>query len=263
MSHCKVALAQMWIVLGQPEENLRSARAALVQAKDEGAELVLLPELWSTGYDLERAREHGSPIDAAIFARMSEMAREFELHLCGSALEARDGRSFNTQALFAPDGRLVAAYSKIHLFGLMHEPDFLAPGTQLQTAQTPWGKAGLAICYDLRFPEMFRAYALGGAGLLLLSAEWPHPRLEHWRTLIRARAIENQSFFAACNCVGESNGNIFFGHSMIVDPWGEVLIEAGERAGVFIAEIDLARVEETRRRLPVFADRRAGIYSLP
>jgi predicted amidohydrolase len=145
----------------------------------------------------------------------------------------------------------------------MHEADFLAPGNKLVTIDLPWGRAGLAVCYDLRFPEMFRSYALEGAQLILLSAEWPKPRLEHWRTLLRARAIENQTFVVACNCVGEGGGNVFFGHSMVVDPWGEVIVEGQEHEEVLVAKLDLTRVVEIRRQYPVFADRRAGLYSLP
>ncbi len=262
MSAFKVALAQLEIVLGQPEQNHKGARKLAMQAKEGGAQLLVLPELWSTGYDLERASLHSTQMDTGAFARMAAMAREFGMYVCGSALEARDGTYFNTQAIYTPVGQRLASYSKIHLFGLMNEPDYLSPGNALATADLPWGKAGLAICYDLRFPEMFRAYALGGAQVFILSAEWPHPRLEHWRTLIRARAIENQSFVAACNCVGRSNDNIFFGHSMSVDPCGEVLAEGDENESVLMVEIDLARVDETRSRLPVFADRRAGLYSL-
>lgn len=263
MRTLKVALAQMEVVLGRTEENFARARRFVEDAKERGAELVLLPELWSTGYDLGKAREHAAQLNEGAFAEVAKLAREFELFVCGSQLEARGGRCFNTQVLFTPEGRLLASYSKIHLFGLMQEPEYLAPGDELQLARLPWGEAGMAICYDLRFPEMFRAYALAGAQLVLLSAEWPHPRLEHWRTLLRARAIENQIFVAASNCVGQGNGNVFFGHSMVIDPWGEILVEGDEGESLLVADVDLSRVEETRRRFPFFADRRTGLYSLP
>ncbi len=263
MAALKVALAQMEVVLGQPQENFERARRFVAEAKAGGAELVLLPELWTTGYDLKRAREHASQLNEGAFAEVANVAREFEVYICGSQLEASGGRCFNTQVLFAPDGRLLASYSKIHLFGLMQEPEYLSPGDELRLASLPWGEAGMAICYDLRFPEMFRAYALAGAQIILLSAEWPHPRLEHWRTLLRARAIENQIFVAATNCVGQGNGNVFFGHSMVIDPWGEIVVEGDESESLLMADVDLSRVEETRRRFPFFADRRNGLYSLP
>ena len=189
-----------------------------------------------------------------MFVEISGMAQDFGLYLCGSILEAAEGRYFNTQIVCAPDGTFLSSYRKIHLFGLMNEPQFLAPGTAPVTVDLPWGKAGLSICYDLRFPEMFRSYATEGAQLILLSAEWPHPRLSHWRALLIARAIENQAFVAACNTFGPGNGNVFCGHSMLVDPWGEVLVEADETAAVLCAEIDLHQADDIRKRYPFLAD---------
>ena len=263
MTMLKVALAQMRVTLGQPEENFRRARGLISDASAAGADLVLFPELWASGYDLKNAHAHASQLNDGAFLEVSKLAREFGVFVCGSLLEKRDGKCFNTQAIFTSKGQLLASYSKTHLFGLMHEPEYLAPGNELRMASLPWGKAGMAVCYDLRFPEMFRAYAIGGACLILLSAEWPHPRLEHWRTLLRARAIENQVFVAATNCVGDGNGNVFFGHSMMMDPLGEIMVEGDENESLLIAELDLSRVDDTRRRFPFFADRRAGLYSLP
>ena len=254
MGKLKIGLVQFEIALGQPEENIRRLRSHLREAKALGVDLTLIPELWSTGYDLERAAELASARDEGVFHEMSLMAREFDLFLCGSVLEAERGRYFNTQVLCAPNGATLGRYRKIHLFGLMDEPKFLAAGTAPVTIDLPVGKIGLSICYDLRFPELFRTYALAGCQLILMSAEWPHPRSAHWRTLLMARAIENQSFVAACNTVGPGNGNVFCGHSMIVNPWGEVLVEADESEGVFSAEIDLNDADEIRKRYPFLAD---------
>ena len=252
----KIALVQFEIALGQPDENVRRLRVHLAEAKASGAALALLPELWSTGYALERAAELAADENGFIFGEISRLAKEFSLFLCGSVLEAAQGHYFNTQILCAPNGRFITRYRKIHLFGLMNEPKFLSPGTTPVTVHLPMGKVGLAICYDLRFPDLFRFYALEGAQLILLSAEWPHPRLAHWRSLIIARAIENQAFVAACNAVGPGNGNVFCGHSMIIDPWGEVLVEADEKEGVVCAEIDLRDADDIRRRYPFLADTR-------
>ena len=125
---------------------------------------------------------------------------------------------------------------------------------------TPWGPAGGAICYDLRFPELFRRYALDGALFCLLPSEWPHPRLAHWRTLLRARAIENQMFVVACNRVVETGDNRFFGHSAVIDPWGETLVEGDESEVLLFATLDTALVADVRQRIPVFADRRPAAY---
>ena len=263
MASFKIALVQLEIALGQPGENLSRLHAQLAEANRGGAQMALLPELWSTGYDLERASELASEPNSSTFAEMSQLARDFSLYLCGSVLESSGGRYFNTQVLYSPHGDLLAAYRKIHLFGLMREPEFLTPGTKPVVADLPWGKAGLSICYDLRFAEIFRTYAFQGAQLILLSAEWPHPRLSHWRSLLIARAIENQSFVAACNTVGAGNENVFCGHSMIIDPWGEVLVEADEAPAVVFAEIDLEQADDIRRRFPFLADaRRIGTPEL-
>lgn len=257
-----VAIAQLKVSLGEPEQNLSRARQLLQEAKARGAELVVLPELWSTGYVLTQASRYGSDRNEGIFEQIGELARAFGLYLCGSMIEASEGSFFNTQTIYSPDGTLLSLYRKIHLFGLMQEPEFLTAGDKLVTVDLPWGKAGMAICYDLRFPEMFRSYALNGAQLFLISAEWPRPRLDHWRTLLRARAIENQCFVVACNCVGEGNGNVFGGHSMIVDPWGEILAEGGDEETVISADLDLELVHDIRKHYPVLADGRADICQL-
>ena len=181
--------------------------------------------------------------------------------LGGSILElGADGKIYNCFALYNPDGKLAGVYRKIHLFRLMAEEQFLAPGPEAVTVDLPWGRVGLAICYDLRFPELFRRYALAGAKLILLPAEWPHPRRTHWRTLLRARAIENQMFVAGCNRVGSSKGSDFFGASALIDPWGEALIEGGEQETLLTLTVDLDQVDAVRKRIPIFEDRRPGLY---
>jgi omega-amidase len=263
MGALRVVVAQLEITLGEPDRNISRARELLAVAKQRDAQLVLLPELWTTGYDLEHAAEHSLNLTSDPENVLSQLAREFDVYICGSTLENKDGKFFNTQTIYSRTGELVGLYRKLHLFGALNEPKFLSAGDRPVVVSLPWGQTGLAVCYDLRFPEMFRSYAIAGARLMLISAEWPHPRLEHWRTLLRARAIENQAFVVACNAVGETNGNVFFGHSMIINPWGEVLTEAGESQTTLFAELDLAQVDQIRSQYPVLADRRAGLYSLP
>ena len=255
-----ISLAQMDVQLGEPERNLARVHDLVAEASRRGSDIVLLPELWATGYDLGNAAKHATPTDQGLFAATADLAREHSIHIVGSLLATKGGHITNTAVLFAPTGEALGEYSKIHLFRLMEEEKVLAAGNQTPILDLPWGKSGLAICYDLRFPELFRKYALGGAVIVFLVAEWPHPRLAHWRILLRARAIENQCFVAACNRVGESRGQRFFGRSAIVDPWGEVVIEGGEEEVLLTAEVDLAQVEEVRARIPVFADRREELY---
>jgi omega-amidase len=255
----RIAAAQLEITLGQPESNISRARGLLAEAKQQGAEIVVLPELWTTGYDLERAA--ALAIDLTSDNEISKLAREFGVYLCGSVLEKSDGKFFNAFTIYSPAGELLAAYRKLHLFAPLREPTFLTAGDEPVTIELPWGKSGLAICYDLRFPELFRSYAVAGARLMLVCAEWPHPRLEHWRTLLRARAIENQAYVVACNAVGRANETVFFGHSMIINPWGEVLAEADEAETILSAELDLAEVDRIRTRFSVLVDRRDELFN--
>ena len=255
-----LSLGQMHVHLGEPEKNFERVREWTAEAARRGSALVLFPELWSTGYDLENWPKHAAPLGEGMFARLSALAKEHRIALGGSVLEARDGKAYNSFALFDAEGQLTAAYRKAHLFRLMDEEKWLAPGDKLELVETEWGMTGLGICYDLRFPEMFRKYALGGARLILLPAEWPSRRAYHWQTLVRARAIENQMFVAACNRVGESKGEHFGGGSAVIDPWGEAVVEGGSSETLLTAEIDLDKVDEVRQRIPVFKDRRADIY---
>ena len=257
-----LALAQMDVPAGQPEANLARVREFAAQAREAGADLLLLPELWLHGYDLERAADWAAPLGEGGFAHMAGLARQFRLHLAGSLLERHAGGVSNTAVLYAPDGALLGAYRKVHLFRLMQEPHYLVAGDHATLCPTPWGPTGLAICYDLRFPELFRRYALEGVCIIFLPAEWPAPRLEHWRILCRARAIENQVVLAACNRVGCDGQNTFGGHSAVVGPGGEVLVEGGEAEELLTVRVDLSQADALRRTIPILNDRRPELYGV-
>lgn len=261
MAKLTISLAQMNIKLGKPEENLAAVRLFAQQAEDQGAHILVLPELWSTGYDLINASAYASDFTEGIFAETAVLAQQHNLHIIGSCLSKRDDDTFRNTALYINnEGKVLADYSKIHLFQLMDEHHFLTAGNKLTTVETKWGNMGLAICYDLRFPEIFRQYALADCVITFLPAEWPHPRLEHWQTLLRARAIENQMVIVACNRVGRSKETDFCGHSCIIDPWGEVIVEGEENEELLTGEIDLERVTAVRQTIPIFQDRRPDIY---
>ena len=258
-----ISLGQMDVKLGRPEENLATVAAMTAEAARRGSAVVVFPELWSTGYDLENGARYATAVTGGIFAEVAALAKRHGIAVLGSCLsDLGEGRVGNTAVYFDANGRNRGQYSKTHLFRLMDEDQFLAAGDRLTLVETGWGRAGLGICYDLRFPELFRAYALAGAELVFLPSEWPHPRLAHWRALLRARAIENQMFVVACNRVGESKGTQFFGHSCILDPWGEIVVEAGEEEMLVTAVIDTAKTAEVRAKIPVFADRRPELYGL-
>jgi len=262
LNELTVALGQIEVLVGQPERMLDKARALAAQAREAGAELLLLPELWLHGYDLERAGEWAASPGEGGFAEMSAIARQFGLYLAGSLLERHEKGISNTAVLYAPDGALLGSYRKVHLFRLMNEPRYLCPGDRAVLCPTPWGPVGLAICYDLRFPELFRAMALGGAVLFLLPAQWPVRRIEAWTLLARARAVENELFVATCNRVGTDGQVDFPGRSAVIDPWGRALVEGGEEEGLLIARIDWKEMRTARRYLTVYEDRRPDAYHL-
>ena len=255
-----VSLAQMDCRFGEPEANEAQAAAFIAEAARRGSDLVLLPELWRSGYDLAHAARYAAPLGTGPFAWLAEQARTHGLWIASSLLEAREGEIFNTATLFSPQGELAGVYRKIHLFGLMDEDRYLAAGNTAPVFDLPWGRSALAICYDLRFPELFRRYALEGAVLIMLPAQWPRRRAEAFRTLVRARAAENQCFMLACNRVGKSGDMPFGGHSAVVDPWGNVIVEGGETELLLTAEVEVGRVDEAREHIPVFRDRRPDVY---
>ena len=255
-----IALAQMDVPRGQPEANLARARVFAGQARDVEADLLLLPELWLHGYDLERAETWATPLGEGGFAEMASLAREYSLHLSGSLLERHADGVSNTAVLYGPDGKLLGSYRKMHLFRLMQEHHHLVPGIHATLCHTPWGPTGLGICYDLRFPELFRVMALAGAKLFVIPAQWPVKRLEAWLLLARARAAENELIVAACNRVGDDGDVSFPGRSIVVDPWGNTVVEGDAQERLLIARTDLHEIEKARRYLPVYKDRRPAAY---
>jgi len=257
-----ISLAQIDIALGNPEANLQKAAEWVEEAARRGSDLVVFPEMWTTGYDWDNL-EQLSALQHETISAVSELAKKHNIWFNGSFMALNsEGRPANTSILFDPQGEQAGVYCKIHLFGLMDEDQYMAAGQHLTTVETPWGSNGLAICYDLRFAEMFRTYALNGVNIIYLPAEWPHPRLAHWRTLIRARAIENQMYMMAVNCVGDNGKNTFCGHSAMIDPWGNAVIEAGESEVLLTATIETDMVAQVRETIPVFKDRRPELYQL-
>jgi omega-amidase len=257
----RISLAQLNIQPGQVKSNLDQALAMLNAAHTNDSQLLLLPELWSSGYDLENAAKHALATPE-ILDELARQAATLQIHIGGSLLESRPEGLYNTFTWIAPNGAR-AVYRKIHLFRLMSEDQWLHGGDHLEQAQAPWGPTGLAICYDLRFPELFRRYALDGISAFALSAEWPAKRAMHWQTLLRARAIENQAYLFATNCVGLSGAETFGGHSVILTPWGEALAEGNPTDPELVsAEIETDLVDQARKFMPVFQDRRPDLYRL-
>lgn len=260
MMRLSLSLAQVDVLLGDWEANLKQALAFIEEAADRGSDLVILPELWSTGYALDRIGELSHHTEV-ILAELCGLAKRHSLWLIpGSLLESGEEGVYNTAFVISETGKVISRYRKVHLFPLMEEDKYMEAGRERIVADTPWGKVGLMICYDLRFPELARSLALDGARLLVIPAEWPGARQEHWRTLLRARAIENQTFVAGVNRVGGSGELEFLGSSAIIDPWGQTVVEGGSSPVLITAEIDLSMVEEVRQKVPCFRDRVPSLY---
>lgn len=261
MTKASISLGQMNVKLGRAADNLATAERLIAEAARRQSQLVILPELWSSGYDLENAAAQADELDQGLFAKLSELAARHRIAIVGSILERRGESVANSAPYYSADGRRLGVYRKIHLFRLFDEDKWLVAGDALTALDLPWGTTALTICYDLRFPELYRRCAVEhGAKLILVCAEWPLIRLAHWRTLLMARAIENQCFVAAVNACGETGGAVFGGHSMVIDPWGEVVVEAGQAEQLLTVEIDLDEADRVRQMIPVFEDRRPGAY---
>ena len=262
MTRVSISLGQMNVKHGQVAENLRRAEGLIAEASRRQSQLVVLPELWSSGYDLENAASHADELGKGMFAELSRLAARYGIAVVGSILEQRGEDVTNSAAYYAADGRMLGVYRKIHLFRLFDEDKWLGEGDAPMVLDLPWGATALTICYDLRFPELYRHYvAEHGAKMIIVCAEWPLIRLAHWRALLIARAIENQCFVVATNACGETGGTVFAGHSMILDPWGKVAVEAGEGEQLLTVEIGLDEAERVRQMIPVFEDRRPDVYS--
>lgn len=222
------------------------------------SDLVLLPEMWPSGFfSFSRYQNDSEPLDGATVTTLREKAKEKNCHLLMGSLVEREGDSlFNTSILIDPAGEIIARYRKIHLFGYQSaEKDLLTPGNEVVVAETPWGRCGIATCYDLRFPELFRKMVDLGATLFLVVSAWPLVRLDAWTLFNRARAHENLAYLISCNCAGRDAGNQYAGHSMMVDPLGKVVAE-GDRNECFVsAEIDPELVDRTRTDFSALRDR--------
>ncbi len=260
----KVAIIQMASLPNDKAATIDKAMACIARCR--GADLIILPELWPIGFmDFDRYISDAEPDDGDLSALLQTMAKE--MNACihgGSFVQADHGRYYNTSLLIDNQGKVLARYRKIHLFGYRsREPRILSPGKTASVIDTPLGRVGMATCYDLRFPELFRRMSAAGAQIFLICAAWPAARLAHWRLLNQVRALENQCISIAANAAGQSQGIDFAGNSMVVDPWGTVAAAADDRETILMADIDLATLEHARQTFPVLADRVDWLNLLP
>ena len=260
MRNLTVSLAQISVARSNPEENLRRGERLVAEAERRGSDIICFPEMWTTGFDWDK-NERIANDQEKVIDRIADLAKRHHIWINGSMLALNgEGRVANTSILFDSEGRRAGTYRKTHLFTLLHEDKHMAPGEAFCTVETPWGLAGLSVCYDIRFPELFRSYALMGVKFQFAPMAFPYPRLQHFKILLRARAIENQMFMFSTNQVGSEDFGrdgvaTYFGSSAIIDPWGETVVEGTERdEALLTATIDVDKVDEIRKKMTVLRD---------
>jgi nitrilase len=264
----RVAALQM-VSVPDRERNIAQAGQLIGEAARDGAQLVLLPEYFCfMGFkDTDKVALRETPHDGPIQQFLSDAAREHRVWVIGGTLplaSPEPGRVLNTTLVFDPTGAQVARYDKIHLFSFekgeesFDEARTICPGSEVRTFDAPFGRVGLSVCYDLRFPELYRK--MGDCALIVVPSAFTYTTGKaHWETLLKARAVENQCYVLAAAQGGKhENGRRTWGHSMLIDPWGEILAVREEGAGVVAGSIDLARVDEVRQSLPAYRHRVLG-----
>ena len=264
-------LAQIQMhVTADKAANLRHAEELLHSVR--GADMAILPEMFCCPYDNRCFRAYGEPAGGAAYQMLSRTARELGLWLVGGSLpELEAGRVYNTSFVFDPQGACIARHRKMHLFDIdveggqrFRESDTLSPGNDVTLFDTPWGRMGLCICFDLRFEELCRVMALEGARVLLAPAAFNMTTgPAHWELLLRQRAVDNQCFTVGTSPArDESASYVAWGNSMVCDPWGTVLHCCGAGEEVAVTELDMTRIDAVRRQLPILSARRTDVYEL-
>lgn len=257
----KITCLQLDIAFGNPTKNRKYIQQKMTETLQEKPDILVLPELWDTAYDLTRLDEIADDEGQQAKQLISQFAKTNEVNIvAGSIAKKTEQGVTNTMYIFDRKGREVSQYSKLHLFKLMDEHLYLEAGTAKNLFTLEQSLCAGVICYDIRFPEWIRVHTSSGAEVLFVVAQWPAPRLAHWKALLISRAIENQCYVVACNRVGQDPNNTFAGHSLVIDPWGEIIAEAGDSEELLSADVNLELVKEIRKQIPVFTDRRTEFY---
>ncbi len=224
--------------------------------------MVMLPELWGTGFfNFDRYHNESEPLLGETFSRLAPWAEKIGCYLLGGSVVEHDGLNYYNSTIFInPNGTHAGTYRKIHLFGYQSaESKVLSAGSEIYVLKTCYGTWGFSTCYDLRFPELYRAMVNQGVEMFFIIAAWPLARLEHWLLLNRTRALENLSYVVACNCAGSLKGNVLAGNSLVVNPWGEIIKQGGSGEELLQVTIDPGLVAATRAEFPALQDRCPGL----
>ena len=260
----KISCIQMDMQFAAPEENFRKAERLIAEAAKGGCDVVVLPETWNTGFFpkeglLELCDDDGKQVRT----RLGALAKQYHVNLiAGSVANRRQNKVYNTAYVFDREGGEIASYDKTHLFTPMGEDQWFSKGDHLAPFTLDGVRCGIIICYDVRFPELIRTYALDGLDVLFVVSQWPNVRIPHLLALTKARAIENQMFVVCCNSCGRAGETVYGGNSSIHDPWGERLVLAGEKEQIITADCDLSVVKGIRETINVFRDRRPQLYNV-
>ncbi|MBU9714036.1 carbon-nitrogen family hydrolase [Evansella tamaricis] len=260
----KTAVIQMDIAFGKPELNYTYVERKIREVTSHGnLDIIVLPELWTTGYDLTRLDDIADNGAETSKGLLSKLAKEFRVNIIGGSVAKKTEKGItNTMLVFDRDGEVQKEYSKAHLFRLMDEEKYLKEGNEDGLFLVDGEQCAGVICYDIRFPEWIRTHMIKDTKVLFVVAEWPKPRIDHWKTLLMSRAIENQCYVVACNRIGSDPNNEFGGKSMIIGPWGEIMAEGAEEETVLFGELEFEEVKKVRKTIPIFSDRRTELYKL-
>ncbi len=254
MGNIIVGIVQFDILTGKVEENLKTAIGGINSLASKGADIIVLPEMFSSSFDYDNLIKH-SEETAEILFKLKQTAQQNNVIIAASMPEIENKNIFNTLYLIEKNGKLAESYRKIHLFSPTCEDKHFRNGTKPVVCKTSAGNIGLMICYDLRFPELCRKLTDDGAEIIIIAAQWPELRVEHWDILIKARAIENQVFVAAANRCGKSNDLKFPGHSQVISPWGKELAKANGNFELLVAELNLTEITKARETIPCLAEK--------
>lgn len=273
MKNVNVALCQMKVGLNK-QDNLNKASVMIEQATNKGADIVVLPEMFNCPYDHRYFRPFAEILPGGETEQMlSEAARREGIFLIGGSIPELDneGKLFNTSLIFDPSGKLIGKHRKVHLFDVQvkdgihfKESDTLTAGNQITLFNTPWGKMGNMICYDIRFPEQTRLMAMAGAKMIFVPAAFNMTTGPvHWEILFRSRAMDNLIYMLGCSPARDTHSSyIAYGHSLVTNPWGKVISQLKEEEGILSVELNLDEIDEARQSLPVWQHRREDIYKL-
>src|SRR6056297_224030 len=259
----KVTLIQSNIKIGDEKYNFKKTKEFLNQAYEVNSDIVILPETWLIGFDNKvsnNVEKYAKKENGKYLHNLQDFAVDKDLHIvAGTVVEKeRDNNIYNNLYFIDNKGNIGTKYSKMHLYSPGGEHEIVTPGSNISTYQTEFGKFGFMVCYDLRFPELSRLYAMENIDVLYVPANFNDPKRNQWLNQLKARALENQFYVVACN----RSGKKYFGNSVIISPEGEVILNAGRREGLYSGFIDLSLIKAVRNELPLLNDRRDDVYKL-